>query len=58
MTPPSIQSLDDVRGALENLPRGDDAAAAAAAGREPLLTKPPGALGRLEDLAGLIRNAA
>ena len=50
MTPPSIQSLDDVRGALKNLPGGDDAAAAAAAGREPLLTKPPGALGRLEDL--------
>ena len=50
MIPPSIQSLDDVRGALKNLPGGDDAAAAAAAGREPLLTKPPGALGRLEDL--------
>jgi len=51
MTPPGIQSLDDVRHALENLPGGDEAAAAAAAEREPQLTKPPGALGRLEDLA-------
>ncbi len=50
MTLPSIQSLDEAGRALENLPGGDDAAAAAAAGREPLLTKPPGALGRLEDL--------
>ncbi len=50
MIPPGIQSLDDVSRALEKLPGGDDSAAAAAAEREPLLTKPPGALGRLEDL--------
>ena len=50
MTPPGIQNLDDIRRALEKLPGGDEAAAAAAAKREPLLTKPPGALGRLEDL--------
>jgi len=49
-TPPVIQTLDDVRRALDRLPGGDEAAAETAAEREPQLTKPPGALGRLEDL--------
>ena len=44
-----IQSLDDVRALLKNLPVADDRAAAAA--REPQLTKPGGSLGRLEDIA-------
>ena len=34
-----------------DLPSGDAAAAATAAGRDATLTKPPGSLGRLEDLA-------
>lgn len=51
MTPlPAIQSLDDVRAALAALPGPDQDAADAARRREPQLTKPPGALGRLEDL--------
>lgn len=36
---------------LRGLPGPDTAAAAAAAEREPQLTKPPGSLGRLEDIA-------
>jgi nicotinate-nucleotide--dimethylbenzimidazole phosphoribosyltransferase len=50
MPPPIIQSLDDIRSALQSLPGGDDGSAAEAAAREPLLTKPPGSLGRLEDI--------
>jgi nicotinate-nucleotide--dimethylbenzimidazole phosphoribosyltransferase len=48
---PDVSSLADVRRILAALPGPDTAAAAAAAAREPQLTKPPGALGRLEDLA-------
>ncbi|MBC8337790.1 MAG: nicotinate-nucleotide--dimethylbenzimidazole phosphoribosyltransferase [Rhodospirillales bacterium] len=51
MSPPVIKSLDDIRAALQSLPAGDDAAAAKASGREPTLTKPPGSLGRLEELS-------
>ncbi|MDA1090673.1 MAG: nicotinate-nucleotide--dimethylbenzimidazole phosphoribosyltransferase [Proteobacteria bacterium] len=47
---PAIQSLDDVGQALAALPGPDRDAADAAGNREPQLTKPPGALGRLEDL--------
>ncbi len=47
---PAIRSLDDIRRALAALPGPDQAAAEAARQREPQLTKPPGALGRLEDL--------
>lgn len=36
---------------IETLPDGDDSAASAAIARDRLLTKPPGALGRLEELA-------
>jgi nicotinate-nucleotide--dimethylbenzimidazole phosphoribosyltransferase len=40
-----------LRDACLNLPPGDDAAAAAAAARNAALTKPPGSLGRLEEVA-------
>jgi nicotinate-nucleotide--dimethylbenzimidazole phosphoribosyltransferase len=50
-TLPAVASLADVRRILAALPGPDTAAAAAAAAREPQLTKPPGALGRLEALS-------
>lgn len=46
-----FQSLADVRAALAKLPAADEAAIAAAEARNGQLTKPPGALGRLEKLA-------
>jgi nicotinate-nucleotide--dimethylbenzimidazole phosphoribosyltransferase len=46
-----ILSLDDLRRRLGQLPPADAAAAAAAAARQAELTKPKGALGRLEELA-------
>jgi nicotinate-nucleotide--dimethylbenzimidazole phosphoribosyltransferase len=46
-----IESLHDLRARLGQLPLPDAAAAAAAAARQLELTKPPGALGRLEELA-------
>jgi nicotinate-nucleotide--dimethylbenzimidazole phosphoribosyltransferase len=42
--------LDEIRRVLAELPGPDEAAARAAAEREATLTKPPGALGRLEAL--------
>ncbi len=48
---PSIDSLDDVRSLLATLPGPDETAAEAAAVREPQLTKPPGSLGRLEEMS-------
>lgn len=45
------ETLDDLRGILAALPGPDPAAAEAAAARNAVLTKPPGALGRLEALA-------
>ncbi len=48
---PSASSLDDVRALLRRLPGADEAAAGAAAAREAELTKPRGALGRLEELS-------
>lgn len=48
---PLIRSIDDIRAILANLPGPDTSAAAAAQAREPQLTKPPGSLGRLEDLS-------
>ncbi len=50
MTAP-FASLDDFRTRLAAQPAADSAAQAAAAARNGQLTKPPGALGRLEDLA-------
>ncbi len=47
----TISSIDDLRALLRALPGPDAAAHAAWAAREPMLTKPPGALGRLEELA-------
>ena len=49
--PPLVTSLDDVRSLMAALPGADETAAAAAAAREARLTKPAGALGRLEDLS-------
>ena len=44
-------TLDELRAACRSLPAGDEAAAEAVRARQRLLTKPPGSLGRLEDLA-------
>jgi nicotinate-nucleotide--dimethylbenzimidazole phosphoribosyltransferase len=46
----TIQSMDDVRALLRELPGPDNSAAAQAARREATLTKPAGSLGRLEEL--------
>ncbi|MCW9038928.1 MAG: nicotinate-nucleotide--dimethylbenzimidazole phosphoribosyltransferase [Rhodospirillales bacterium] len=46
-----IETLDDIRRILAALPGPDETAAAAAAAREPQLTKPEGALGRLEEIS-------
>ncbi|MEE8351947.1 MAG: nicotinate-nucleotide--dimethylbenzimidazole phosphoribosyltransferase [Rhodospirillales bacterium] len=48
--PPTIQSLEDVAHVLAEIPDGDAGAAKAAEEREPLLSKPSGSLGRLEEL--------
>ncbi|KIC07830.1 nicotinate-nucleotide--dimethylbenzimidazole phosphoribosyltransferase [Leisingera sp. ANG-M1] len=48
---PQLSSLDDFRAALAGAPAQDQAAVDGAAARNTQLTKPPGALGRLEDLA-------
>ncbi len=52
MTAQNAASFDEIRDLLTRLPGPDEAAAAAAAEREGQLTKPPGALGRLEELSG------
>ncbi|QDW40939.1 nicotinate-nucleotide--dimethylbenzimidazole phosphoribosyltransferase [Bradyrhizobium sp. KBS0727] len=46
-----FNSLDDIRAFCRDLPAGDAQAASAAALRQQNLTKPPGSLGRLEELA-------
>ena len=46
-----FDSLDDIRAFCRDLPQGDARAADAAARRQQNLTKPPGSLGRLEELA-------
>ena len=46
-----ITSLKDIAGVIDALPKFDDAAAQAATDRQNSLTKPPGALGRLEEIA-------
>ena len=48
---PSLTSLDDFRSQLAQATGADKTAVAAAAARNGQLTKPPGALGRLENLA-------
>ena len=47
----SFSRFQDVRNALVDLPVQDQGTIAAAQGRNTQLTKPPGSLGRLEDLA-------
>src|SRR5256885_1245359 len=46
-----FDSLDDIRAFCRDLPRGDVRAAENAALRQQVLTKPPGSLGLLEELA-------
>ena len=48
MTP---QRFDDIRALMADLPQPDAAAEAAAADRDAQLTKPPGSLGKLENIA-------
>ncbi|WP_158966624.1 nicotinate-nucleotide--dimethylbenzimidazole phosphoribosyltransferase [Chachezhania sediminis] len=48
---PPLSDLDDLRKALRAAPAPDAAALEAAAARNGMLTKPPGALGRLEEIA-------
>lgn len=43
-------SFDDLRAACRDLPEGDDGVAGAVVQREARLTKPPGSLGRLEEM--------
>ncbi|NDR56091.1 nicotinate-nucleotide--dimethylbenzimidazole phosphoribosyltransferase [Aliiruegeria sabulilitoris] len=56
-----FSDLNEIRAALANLPQPDSEALAAAQARNGMLTKPPAALGRLEDLAiwyaGWVGNA-
>jgi nicotinate-nucleotide--dimethylbenzimidazole phosphoribosyltransferase len=47
----SFSTFADIEAACRALPPGDTAAAEAVAARQATLTKPPGSLGRLEDLA-------
>ena len=49
--PAPFATLSDFRALLQALPSADPAATAAAQERNSQLTKPPGALGRLEDMA-------
>jgi nicotinate-nucleotide--dimethylbenzimidazole phosphoribosyltransferase len=46
-----FNSLDDINALCRDLPKGDSRSAEAAAARQQVLTKPPGSLGRLEELA-------
>ena len=48
--PGRFRSLAELRTACLDLPAGNDAAAAAVFARQATLTKPPGSLGRLEDV--------
>jgi len=47
---PRFASFDDLRAACLDLPQADEAARAGVARREARLTKPPGSLGRLEEI--------
>ena len=47
----SARPFDDIRGLLRDLPGPDEAAIAKVRGRDATLTKPPGSLGRMEELA-------
>jgi nicotinate-nucleotide--dimethylbenzimidazole phosphoribosyltransferase len=52
----TFASLADLRSACLDLPTGSPATAAAAASREAELTKPPGSLGRLEQLVAWLAH--
>lgn len=54
MDHPAIESFNDIRRLMADLPVPDTAAQAAAEAREAVLTKPAGALGRLETLAAWV----
>ncbi len=47
----AFATLAEIRAACRDLPQGDDRAAEAVRARQQSLTKPPGSLGRLEELA-------
>lgn len=49
-----MNTLDDIRGRIKAMPGPDDASMRAAIEREPTLTKPPGALGRLEEISSWV----
>ena len=51
---PDVGSLEDVRALLHALPAADEAARQQARKRDAVLTKPPGALGRLEEIAAFV----
>ena len=51
---PDLESLSGLAALVPDLPAYEEAAAAAARARQDRLTKPPGALGRLEDIAVFI----
>ena len=51
-----FDTLNDIRAFCRDLPQGDAQAASAAATRQASLTKPPGSLGRLEELAAWIAH--
>jgi nicotinate-nucleotide--dimethylbenzimidazole phosphoribosyltransferase len=52
----SALPFDDIRALMSRLPEADASAAAAAAARDAVLTKPPGALGQLEHLAAWVAS--
>lgn len=54
MRHPAIESFSDIHRLMADLPAPDPAALAAAEAREAVLTKPAGALGRLEALAAWV----
>jgi nicotinate-nucleotide--dimethylbenzimidazole phosphoribosyltransferase len=52
MTKPHFATIEAIREACRALPEGDERAAEAVRARQRVLTKPPGSLGLLEELAG------
>lgn len=51
MPPQDKRPFDDIRDLIARMPAGDETAADAARARQAELTKPPGSLGRLEEIA-------
>ncbi len=51
MSAKPVASLAEIRAIMGELPAANEAAGKSAASREGTLTKPPGALGRLEELS-------